>query len=219
MALTRSQQEKAELKQTIKDSIIEIFSDKDFIASMFKTMYDKFNLHEQKTEASIKKFEQQIDTLEQKIDYMYQAEKVNNICIHGIPDEKNENISNKAADLLKCAVPIISQQNLSAYRIGYHINNEKPRPVIVKFKIHQNKSEVMKNFKKIKNKKIYICEDLTKIRLDLLNEAKSLLGKTNVWTMDGNILTKIDDKIVKLKNQNTTTRISIRILHHKPLEL
>ena len=46
-----------------------------------------------------------------------------------------------------------------------------------------------------------VTESLTKRRLSLLNEAKSLLGDKNVWTYKGTVFTNINSKHEKIVSQ------------------
>ena len=46
-----------------------------------------------------------------------------------------------------------------------------------------------------------VTESLTKRRLSLLNEAKSLLGDKNVWTYKGSVFTNINSKHEKIVSQ------------------
>lgn len=189
------------MKQLIKESIIEIFKDREFVTSIFKPIYDRLDLHRKNSEKVIESLLEKIDCLEERIDDIYQAEKVNNICIHGITDEKQENITLKTLNILNNAVPNISASNMSAYRIGKEVNNGKSRPVIVKFDNIMDKRKVLKSLKNFKGSKIFICEDLTRLRLDLLNAAKVVFGKTSVWSFGGNVYANVDGNAVRIKNK------------------
>ena len=65
-------------------------------------------------------------------------------------------------------------------------------PIIVKFVRYNDRNIVFRNKKKLKGQKISITENLTKIRMDKLRQAKEVYGFTNVWTNDGKIFFKSD---------------------------
>lgn len=51
--------------------------------------------------------------------------------------------------------------------------------------MYEDKLEIMKKKKALRHSKIFICEDLTKSRLNILNEARNKFGKVKVWTTNG----------------------------------
>ena len=60
----------------------------------------------------------------------------------------------------------------------------------------RKRMEVFQNKKKLKGKKYSITESLTSMRLELLNKAKAKFGFRNVWTSEGRIFTKKDDRLI-----------------------
>lgn len=52
----------------------------------------------------------------------------------------------------------------------------------------------------MKNTKIFIAEELTKKRYELLSLAKEKLGKTNAWSMQGKIYAKKNGKVSLIFN-------------------
>ena len=62
----------------------------------------------------------------------------------------------------------------------------KTRPIIVKLVQCNDQNRVFRNNKKLKEQKISVTENLTKIRMDKLRQAKETYGFTNFWTNDGN---------------------------------
>ena len=71
----------------------------------------------------------------------------------------------------------------------------KCRPIIVKFSSCNVGDKVFKNKKKLKGKGYSITESLTAMRMKKLTEARNSFGFTNVWTQDGKILCKEDNRI------------------------
>ena len=76
-------------------------------------------------------------------------------------------------------------------------NNKRPnRPIIVRFKGYDSRSEVFLQKKALKGTNIMITENLTAKRYQLLQKCIATLGKGKVWTYDGRITTKIDNEYV-----------------------
>ena len=57
------------------------------------------------------------------------------------------------------------------------------------------RDKVPKNIKKFKDKSYSITESLRDLRMKKLPEARNSFGFTNVWTQDGKILCKEDNRI------------------------
>ena len=68
------------------------------------------------------------------------------------------------------------------------------RPIIVKFSRY-NVRVSSRIRKKLKGKGYSITESLTAMRTKKLTEARNSFGFTNVWTQDGKILCKEDNRI------------------------
>ncbi|KAG5887825.1 hypothetical protein JTB14_022683 [Gonioctena quinquepunctata] len=89
----------------------------------------------------------------------------------------------------------------SCFRVGHPSNNEKkPRPIIMKFRDLLDKVKLFKNLKNLKNKSIFITEDLTRERRTLLKTAKTSLPGKKIWTFKGQIFIKINDSNVKISS-------------------
>ena len=61
--------------------------------------------------------------------------------------------------------------------------------------------EVFRNKKNLKRKGIIITESLTKMRYGLLKKAKEKYGVDSVWTSEGRILHKIDNRIMVIYSE------------------
>ena len=63
----------------------------------------------------------------------------------------------------------------------------KPRPIIAKFINYHDRDSVYKCRRKLKESGLTIMENLTKRRVNLLNEVREAVGVKNTWTFDGRI--------------------------------
>ena len=59
-----------------------------------------------------------------------------------------------------------------------------------------------KRKKNLKGKGITLTENLTRRRLQIFNTAVSTLGVRKVWTNEGRILTKIDNRYIEIQTED-----------------
>ena len=71
--------------------------------------------------------------------------------------------------------------------------------MVVKFAHYAVRNKVFSNKKKLKGKKLLITESLTVYRMKLLDEARQKYGVRNVWTFDGRVMNKENNKIYVYK--------------------
>ena len=63
----------------------------------------------------------------------------------------------------------------------------RPRPIIAKFINYHDRDSAYKCKRKLKESGLTIMENLTKRRVNLLNEVREAVGVKNTWTFDGRI--------------------------------
>lgn len=168
----------------------------------------------------------EIDTLASRFDDMDQAQRRNNIIIHGLRETPNEDVSQQVVKLVKDKLSIdIDPKDIShSHRVGQQptkadkradkdetINvNKRPknhRPIVVSFARFNTKFEVYGNKKMLKGLNVVITEDLTPSRRSLYALAKEKLGKMNAWTTNGQIKVKYGSKVMNLRSQEHLARI------------
>lgn len=129
-----------------------------------------------------------------------QFAKLNNIIIYGLPEDQGEKIEQKMTDLFesKLGITVALSEIDVAYRLRGGTGERKPRPVIVKFVRRLVKKTVVANRSKLKGSRIVIKDDLTGKRATLLKLAGQKYGFKKVWSMDGRIYARLDNKTVKI---------------------
>ena len=78
----------------------------------------------------------------------------------------------------------------------------RPRPVIVRFLNFRDRLKIFKSKRKLRGSNISISENLTQKRYVLCKMCMDKLGKGAVWTNEGRITTKIDNKYKIINNKN-----------------
>ena len=95
-----------------------------------------------------------------------------------------------------------------SHRVGRRSDEREAngRDIIVRFTSHNTKSAIMRNARKLKGTRLFINEDMTKIRATMAWEARCLKRDNKLidtWTRDGVIFTKSKDNKI---NPITTQR-------------
>ena len=67
-------------------------------------------------------------------------------------------------------------------------------PIIVRFSNYQTRQKVFSEKRKIKGKTTSISDNLTKKRYVLYQSAINKFGKGKVWSSEGRITTKVNDR-------------------------
>ena len=87
------------------------------------------------------------------------------------------------------------------HRIGSRNRNDgKPRAIIVKFTHYAVRNNIYSSKKKLKEKKFLTTKSVTSPRYHLLMEAQEKCRVKNVWTSDGRILFKQNNRILIYKS-------------------
>ena len=146
--------------------------------------------------------------LELTIDDLEQYSRRNCLILHGVNSHSYPNPHLFYDDFLNSVLGKINQQlnlNLdSTYiDIAHPLQRSKKgnTSIIIKFLRRSDRHSVFQKKRLFANTGLSITESLTKRRLDLLVEARSLLGQENVWTYNGSIFTNINSKREKINSQ------------------
>ena len=126
-------------------------------------------------------------------DEMEQYSRRNCLVLHGISEAPNENTDRLFIDTVSSKLNItLNTGDLDrSHRIGSKNHSAgRPRAIIVKFARYNTRAAVYRAKKLLKNTKIMITESLTAQRMSVLKTAKNQFGPRNVWSSDGEILTK-----------------------------
>lgn len=185
-----------EMKNLVRETIKELLTDDLFVETVLK----KINEKTKALEENLKQCKEKIELLETKMEDFKQKEKQNNICIYGIEQTDQENLTEKVLKVLndKIKIPIKQDDVIKCHRIG--VNTRKQRPVVVKFEKKQLRNLIIKNRKKLKGTNTFITEDLTKTRLELFREAQNKFEKKSVYTHEGNVFVIMGEEKQKISS-------------------
>ena len=179
-----------------EQQLIDLTKSVKFISEQF----DAYEKDRKEKEEIIKNLEGKVNNLTEtvaklikKADDQEQYSRRNCLLVHGLPENSRENTDDLVISMFKneMDMEVFSDDIDRSHRIGKKKDDpNKVRPVIVKFTRYNVRSNVYRNKKRLKGKKLSITESLTKLRLEKLKEAKDEFGFKNVWSTDGRILFK-----------------------------
>ena len=146
--------------------------------------------------------EASVKSLTDDLDDLQQYSRRTCLLIHGVAEEESENVEAKVFDVIKKEVKAdLETKDVSrTHRLGKKRTDNKPRPIIVRFLSYRQRKQVFDKKKALKGKKIVITENLTKSRYTLLQKCKDFFEKENVWTYDGRICCKHNEKKLVFTN-------------------
>ena len=173
-------------------------------------------------DSKISALEARIDILESKSDDQEQYSRRNSLRMTGIPEENNEILQPKVLDILNSKLsldaPIEPAHIDRMHRVGKP-KESSPRAILIKFTGYGPRSAVYKNRRNLKfartatpengNPAIYINEDLTRFRSNLLYQARRLKTSKKIkgcWSSDGTIL--IQNNAGKIFPISTVTELN-----------
>lgn len=149
---------------------------------------DALTLSFNKLEQDVVNNTNQISINAEKIDALEQYTRRNNLRLHGIPENPNENTDCIVVDFIsnKLGITISLDEIERTHRVGQK-RTAHPRAIIIKFGSYRKRSEVFYAKKALKGTGLLITEDLTKQRQSLFAEKKQQVGNKNTWTRDGKV--------------------------------
>ena len=166
----------------------------DELETEIKNKDEKIQLLENRVEI----LEEEKESQGKEIDDLEQYSRRNCLLLHGVVKTNAECTDDII--IKTCAEELgidVKQEDLDrSHRLGkVKRNDNKPRPIIVKFARYAVRNKVFSNKKKLKGKKLLITESLTVYRMKLLDEARQKYGVRNVWTYDGRVMYKENNEI------------------------
>ncbi|XP_069990650.1 uncharacterized protein [Penaeus vannamei] len=102
-----------------------------------------------------------------RADYMEDQSRKYNLCISGIPEDKNENWQQshwKVSQFLRRHINLTPDLE-RAHRVGKQ--KDKPRDIVVKFTRFQNRESVLQDRRMLAGTRVYVNEDLCPATLDI----------------------------------------------------
>ena len=147
--------------------------------------------------------EEEKESLVKEIDELEQYSRRNCLVIHDIKETEGECTDRIVVKTFseELGVNVIEEDLDRGHRLGKAKRDDNwPWPIIVKFARYAVSSKVFSNKRKLKGKNLLITESLTVSRIKLSDEARKKYGVRNVWSYDGRIMCKENNKVFNYKN-------------------
>ena len=180
--------------------VIDDLVQRVIILEDFKTVNETItkNLYEenQRLNAVINKLEMSVDDQEQRS---------RNMCllIHGVVEKDGEKTDELVLNVIINDLGIVNI-NITEIQRSHRLGPRKPqrnlrsskmyRPIIVRFSNYRMRQKVFSEKRKLKGTTTFISENLTKKRYVLYQSAINKFGKGKVWSSEGRITTKVNDR-------------------------
>ena len=188
----------------LKNSHIKGEKQLDSVNESIKHLSDRFDAYEEerdKQNKKIKVLEEKVEKLEnESVDDLEQYSRRNCLLLHGVKETDDENTDDIIIKTIceEMGVEVREEDLDRTHRIGRANRSDgKARPVIIKFARYAVRNAVYKN-KKLKGKRFLITESLTENRVKALKATQTKYGTTNVWTSNGRIFYKCNNKVHKV---------------------
>lgn len=154
-----------------------------------------------------------------------QYQRKDNLCIYGLEEENDENEEVVEAKVIELAADMgvtLVPDNISiAHRLGKP--QGRSRPVMVRFCHRKKKVEMLKKRAELKKKqrKVYVNEDLTLMRVTMLKVVKDQPNVKSATTRDGKILVWLTgkDRPVEIHTPDDLFKVGIQSPDWKSLKL
>ena len=158
-----------------------------------------------------KRLNERLTELELCIDDQEQRNRNYCLMLHGVEEKDGENTDDIVIKTVVNELEIVdfSLGNIQrSHRVGPRSqgrsrrnNRSKPRPIIFRLSDFRVRQAVFKKKKMLKGKGMTISENLTQQRMQLLKLAQEKYGFRNIWSIEGRVMMKVDDKFVYIKSE------------------
>ena len=139
-----------------------------------------------------KDLKHRVDTLEFRSDAAEQYSRRDNVRISGLIEKDGENTDNEVLSMAKAVGLSMTYNDIAvSHRVGKKRTNGKPRDLLVKFVSRRTRESFYKKRVMLKSsgyQGIYVNEDLTKFRSELLYKARQMVNSKKIigaWSSDG----------------------------------
>ena len=144
---------------------------------------------------------EKIFKVDKTLDRQEQYSRRNCLLVHGVEEKNNEDTDQEIINIVKndLGEEITIHDIDRTHRLGKRkLDNNVPRPIIVKFTRYNVRNRIFKTKKKLEGKTVSITESLTKRKVVELKKVREMHVFKNVWSQGGKILfSDVNDSLVK----------------------
>ena len=198
----------------LKSESMKEFMD-TYIMDSHKRLEEKFEKRFEKMDNKFDNLKKELREVKEKLNVQEQTSRNNTLRITGLAETEEgvaENTLNAVKQLCQEHLSIVIPKDAiySTYRIGKRVEGAtKIRDIVINFQSHPVKMDVYAGRTKLRKvegmKNLYINEDLTKMTIELLKEAKKRVNRDafqTTWTSDGVVYLRLEEKGKPVKVEN-----------------
>lgn len=188
------------IAEALKDTVLTRLTDTmaSMVEAIVKGVNDGLANRITKLEAENELLRVRVRALENTADTAEQYSRRNCLRVAGIPESPNEDTDQIMIDICKdLDTPVSLAEIDRSHRVGKRDpSGRRPRAIIVKFATYRARQTVYKKRTTLRHcghERVFLNEDLTRSRSDLLYQARLLAKDKRVegaWTSDGTVLVK-----------------------------
>lgn len=158
---------------------------------------------------TIQKLKRENENLIRNIDFIEQETKKNCLRIFNFPEKNKENTKEEVVKLVtsKLSIGLTEEDIEICYRVGKLGVSNKPRSILLKMKSYDLRQKIYHTKKTLKGTGIIVREDLTRLRVELLNKIIEKTSVKHVWTEAGKIYVNHNNKICIIRNFGDYSKI------------
>ena len=189
-----------------KESQIKVTESLEFMSAKFDDLEKEIKKKDEKInqlEKTIENLAEKQKSLSSEIDDLEQYSRRNCLVLHGVNESNDENTNEILIKTFSEELGVqIKEDDLDRdHRPGKPKRKDnKLRLIIVKFTRYAVRRKIFTNKRKLKGKRFFITESLTSSRMQLLGDAQRKYGVRNVWTSNGRVMVKENNKVFLYKS-------------------
>lgn len=203
-----------DIKSLIKEAMQEFMSNDRFIDALATKVAEKIPMQEITDKINlqakhINDLQNKVDYLQTKLNLSEQRYRNQSVRIYGLSGntasiDLESIVSKTLSD--RMGIDLTSANIDQCYRLGKFSDDR--RAVLLKLSNEKLKKLIMSKKKLLKGTGVVVAEDLTSQTYKLFKDASNKLGKSKVWTADGNIFAKVGSSVYKIKSISDIDRIN-----------
>lgn len=164
--------------------------------------------------SALRDLQKEVTMLTAECDSIEMRSRRKMLLLHGVPEQQNEKASEVVVDIARKHLSLVEVDTNSfsqAHRMGRG-SNDKPRPILVKFRSREVRDKAWFAKVGLKGSGITLSEFLTRRRHQVFMAARDRVGVSRCWTSEGRIVVLGDDgkryRINSVADLESTTAIA-----------
>nr|CAI5866131.1 unnamed protein product [Callosobruchus analis] len=204
MPLTRDQI--ADVKLIIRETIIELFSDENFVTTISNKIEQKLGIKE--SQQKVNNLEKQLadlrrakNKLECDVEWLQQHIRRKSFRVFGLEETQGESALEQLRTLCreKLKTYIAAEDIENCFWTGRSRNGK--RAVLFTVNSHDLKFKLLESRKLLRGTKITLSEDMTPTRYQLYKAAVQKYDRQKAWFYDGKVWVKIGERKYEIKTE------------------